>query len=596
MLSEISIHDFAIIDSLSLRLGNGLNVLTGETGAGKSIVIDALSFVLGARGGPSLVRAGARLARVEAVFTDVSDDMAALLDEWNVVADERTVVLARETTSSGRNTYRVNGHMVTQPMLKAAGDLLIETHGQHDTFGLLSPSLHLDMLDRLGGAPLLEARASLQILWKQWKTLRDERHALVADARERERRREWLAFEADEIAALALRPDELETLEAERSVLANADRIRSRAEEAVMLLDGGDDGGVRSALGRVVRLLAQIEPLDPASSAVAAAAVAVGVATDELRRDLGHYADSVEADPRRLDQVNERLSAIHRLQKKYGTTIREIVEYEQRAREELAGLELSEGRAHELESAIGAAAQMLAQAAGALSAQRREVAASLEGEVARELAELEMPNTRFAVRFEHEPDAEGIRLDESDPLHVSASGIDRVEFLISANPGQPLQPLARIASGGEMSRVMLAMQSVLARVNPVPTMIFDEVDAGLGGVAAEAVAARLRKIAESTSGRQVVCVTHLPLVAAAASVHWSLSKHVHDGRTTSRARILGERERAEEIARMMAGKQASDTTLRQAEEMLGHRKPRAMAAPELTSAAVRRRASRSERV
>lgn len=581
MLSEIVIHDFAIIERLHVRLEEGLNVLTGETGSGKSIVIDALAFVLGARGAASLVRAGARAARVEATFCDVSDELVALLETFGVEIEARTVVLSREASTSGRNVYRMNGHMVTQPALKAAGELLVEIHGQHDAHALLSAPRHLDLLDRLGGAALLEQRATVAALWKAWKALRDEREALLSEARERERRREWLTFEAEEIEALALReePDEREALEVERGVLANADKIRLRAEEARALLDGDDgDGGARTALGRISRVLSQIEPLDRNAAPVAAAAVALAEAADELAREIAVYAEGVESDPGRLEQVNERLDAIHRLQRKYGTTIRDIVAYGRRARAELAAIEHSQVRSAEIEDAIEQAGGRLAAAAAVLSSMRRQTAATLEGDVARELAALEMPNTRFAVRFEHTTQADGLQVEGCGhgPVHVGASGADGVELLISANPGQPLAPLARIASGGEMSRIMLAIQSVLARINPVPTMVFDEVDAGLGGIAAEAVAVRLRAIAESARGRQVVCITHLPLVAAAASVHWNLTKRVHEGRTVAAAQRLDASERAAEIARMMAGKQASETTLAQAHEMLA--RPAAMRA------------------
>lgn len=576
MLSEIVICDFAIIERLHVRLEEGLNVLTGETGSGKSIVIDALAFVLGARGGAAQVRAGARTARVEATFEGVCDEVTALLATLEVEVEDAAVVVSREASVSGRNVYRVNGTVVTQSTLATVGDLLVEIHGQHDAYALLRTSRHLDLLDRLGGAPLLERRAEVATLWKEWKALRDERDALQAEARERERRREWLTFEADEIASLRLceTPDERETLEVERSVLANADKIRLRAAEAHALLDGAEgDGGARTALARIARGLAQLEGLDRGAASVAAAAAALAVAADELAREISAYAETIDADPHRLEQVNERLNAIQRLQKKYGPTMRDILAYERRARADLAAIEHSEERGERIDGAIRALGERLAAAAAALSALRRDTAASLERDVARELGALEMPHTRFAVRFSHAPAADGLCVAgcAEGAVHVGASGADAVEFLISANLGQPLAPLARIASGGEMSRVMLAIQSVLARINPVATMIFDEVDAGLGGVAAEAVAVRLRVIAESARGRQVLCVTHLPLVAAAATVHWSLRKRVQADRTVAEAVRLDAGARAAEIARMMAGTQASETTLRQAEEMLSRR-------------------------
>ncbi|MBM3463707.1 MAG: DNA repair protein RecN [Armatimonadetes bacterium] len=573
MLAEINIQDFAIVDRLHLALEEGLNVLTGETGAGKSIVVDALGFVLGARAGASVVRPGAKLARVEALF-EASPEVRGRLDDLGLASDDAAIVLAREITAAGRNTHRINGTLVTQAVLREVGDLLVEVHGQHESQGLMSAARHLEFLDRLGGESVQQWRAPHKVAHERWKSLRAEREALVAQQRDRERRREWLAFEAEEIEAAGLiaQPDEIEALQAERSLLANADKIRVRVEEAAALLDDGDGvQGARTLLGRVARLLSQVSAFDPAAESTAATAQGALVSIEELARDLSAYGDRVDADPRRLEQVHERLDQISRLQKKYGGTVGEILAYAARARAELGTLQTSEARQAELEADIALAGGALAELAGKLSAARREVASSLEARVASELHDLEMKGTKFAARFswEHADDGLPVAALGDGLFQVGASGADRVEFLISANPGQPLMPLAQIASGGEMSRIMLAIQSVLAEVDPVGTLIFDEVDAGLGGIAAEAVAGRLRRIAQS---RQVVCITHLPLVAAAAATHWTISKEVVDDATRSRAALLNDVQRAHEIARMMAGKQASETTVRQAQEMLGKRK------------------------
>lgn len=619
MLEELRIQDFAIIDSLSIAFGQGLNVLTGETGAGKSIVIDALGFVLGARASASLVRHGSRVARVEAVFvlagdeavptaraedgaaateeagspaedgTDVTGDassargpaassLGALLEQARVPLEGPEIVLSREITAAGRNTWRINGSPVTQAVVRDVASLLVEIHGQHDSQGLMQVSRHLDLLDRLGGHDLEALRERHVALYRIYRGLRVERDRLVADERDRERRKEWLSFEVEEIesARLVVEPDELQDLEAERSILANADRIRGRLTEAAALLDEGEEGrgqGARDLFSRAAHCLAQVVPLDARAQPLAVAAESVRVATDELYHELLAHLEQVEADPRKLDQVQERLNLIGKLQRKYGTTLGEIVEYGRRARGELDRLEGCQERLQEMEREIARVSGEVAALARDLSQRRREVAADLEGQVAQELDGLEMRGTRFEVSFGFEAADDGLEVPglEGAPARVALGpcGVDRVEFLISANPGQPVGPLVRIASGGELSRVMLAIQSVLARVDPVGTMVFDEVDAGLGGVAAEAVASRLQRISWA---RQVICVTHLPLVAAAAAAHWSLAKEVQEGQTRTYARRLDLGDRAAEIARMLAGRQASETTLRQAEEMLQTRR------------------------
>lgn len=634
MLEELRIQDFAIIDSLAIGFGAGLNVLTGETGAGKSIVIDALGFVLGARASASLVRHGSRQARVEATFSvqdlpgapvgdppdgDPGDPAQAagdpgeppgpagdpsgtapgdpppgdsgdpggagpgamlggILEQARVPVEGPDLVLCREITAGGRNTWRINGSPVTQAVVRDVGALLLEIHGQHDSQGLMQASRHIDLLDRLGGADLQAVRAEHARAYRAFRALRAERDRLVAEERDRERRKEWLSFEVEEIesARLVVEPDEVETLEADRQVLANADRIRGRLADAAGFLDEGEGGrgqGARDLLSRAVRSLAQVVPLDPRAHALAEAAENAQVAVDELYHDLMGHLEQVEADPYKLDQVQERLNLIGRLQRKYGTTVAEIVAYGQRARAELTRLEGSQERLEAIGLELEQTSRDMGVRVADLSRRRRQVAAGLERRVAEELEGLEMKGTRFEVRFDLEAAEDGLEVPDlpEAPVRVAVGpgGVDRVEFLISANPGQPVGPLARIASGGELSRVMLAIQSVLAGIDPVGTMVFDEVDAGLGGVAAEAVASRLQRISES---RQVLCVTHLPLVAAAATAHWSLAKEVREGQTRTHARRLDSKERAGEIARMLAGRQASQTTLRQAQEMLQTRR------------------------
>jgi DNA repair protein RecN (Recombination protein N) len=601
MLEELRIQNFAIIEELILTPAAGLNVLTGETGAGKSIVIDALGFVLGMRAGPSIIRAGARSCHVEASFSRPPREVRDRLDALEIALEDDLVTVARDINTAGRNSYRLNGTLVSLAVLREVGEWLVEIHGQHEQQGLLVPARHVDLLDRLGGPELLTQRAEVETLYQRWRSLCAERERLLADDRDRERRREWLTFEIDEIAAAGLSSngtskrrdsepgdsphgdshpgtdpqpespdDELTALENERAVLTHADKLRHRTAEALAALDEGEASGshgqtsARDQLSQAARALSAVASLDTRLAPLLSSLEGVAAGLDDVCRDLRQYADTIDIDPQRLEAVNERLATLARLQKKYGPTLADVVAYAERARAELATLDASETRLGELTTAIGSTTSQLSASASALSRQRRAVADRIEGQVAEELRGLEMPHTRFAVRITHEP-------DDQQANRFFSNGIDRVEFLIAPNPGQPLQPLAKIASGGEMSRFLLAVHAVLAAASddgsgaaPL-TMIFDEVDAGLGGVAAEAVAARLSRIGEH---RQVLCITHLPMVAAAATSHFSLRKAVEGDSTRTHVKLLEPDERVPEIARMLAGNQVSETTLRQAREMM----------------------------
>lgn len=567
MLTELYVKDFALIDELRIEMGPGFNVLTGETGAGKSLIIDAVGLVLGGRATSDMVRTGADEAVIEGVF-DITDleSLAALLSEAGIEAEDGTLIVTREIARSGKNKCRINGRTVTLGMVAEVGAALVDIHGQHEHQSLLHVSRHLELLDRFGGSKIWPLRREVEELFTRLSGLEKELSRLRADGREKARRMDLLRFQVNEIDAANLRPGEEEELEAERLVLANAEQLFDAAAFAVSaLLEGsGDSPAVDDTLGAVLARLSEAAKVDPSLKPVMEALSGAEIAVREAARELRSYRDRIDFSPHRLDQVTERLETISRLKRKYGDTVEAILAYRVKTGAELASIEHSEEREAELTAEIAEAKRRLADVAGRLSRERKALARDLEGKIAEELAELEMPRARFSVAVERDEDDEGLEVDGGRWAY-GPKGIDRVEFLMSANPGEDLKPLARIASGGEMSRVMLALKAVLARLDEIPTMIFDEIDTGIGGKAALAVAEKLKAIG---SMRQVMCVTHQAVIAARGDVHFYISKAAEADRTVVKVRRLSGEERVREIARMMGGASLTQITLEHAREML----------------------------
>lgn len=563
MLTELTVEDFAIIDRLSLSLDPGFTVLTGETGAGKSIIIDALQAALGAKVPSDVVRTGARAASVEAIFELSEEDHAALgdvLEEYGV-ADEETLIFRREINAGGRATARLNGRAVPASVLSQIGAALVDIHGQSEHLSVLRADRQLDILDRYGS--LIPLRASVSDAVRTLSGLRRELRAMKEGQREAEQRLDLLRFQSGEIESAQLRAGEEEELRVERNLLANAEKLTSLASAAYDALHGGMTPAVDS-LGAAVTATGDIAAIDPGLAGLAERLQSAQVEIEDIADELRRYRDSVEYDPRRLEAIEERLDLLTRLQRKYGPSIEEVIAFGEGVRGELDDVENLDERIVALEDDTRLAEAKAGRLAGELSCRRGEAATALTSALAEALQGLGLKGTGFEVRVEREEAPDGLMVDGAGPFAYSPTGIDRVTFLVSFNPGEPLKPLERVASGGETSRFLLALKSVLATADRIPTLVFDEVDVGVGGRRATDVGQRMRLLADS---HQVLTVTHMPQIAALAGHHLTVLKAARAGRTTVDVHPLEDAERVEELAEMMSGT-GSDAARRNAEELL----------------------------
>ncbi len=547
VLVHLTIENFAIIDRIDLDLGPGLVALTGETGAGKSIVIDAVGGVLGQRLGPDVIRAGADAARIEAIIAmPPITELRDLLEEFGIPVEDDTLILGREISRSGRSIGRVNGRAVPLGCLQRLGRLLVDIHGQGDHLTLLRVAEHQRFLD--GYAGLDAVREEVARLAQELKAVRSERDELVRSQRDAERQADLLRYQIGEIEAARLHPGEDDELRQERTLLANAERLAAAVDQVREALTEAERDSAVDRLSTAATLLAEISRIDPSVAEEQNVLEALVDQVTELSRRLRRYRERIEVDPARLAEVEERLELIRSLQRKYGGTIEEVLAFADRARRELDQLVHHEERLLALAERESVLTAALAAAAVQLSQERAEAGARLAAEIESELAELNMAGARFRVVLDQQPDPNGIRLPDGRVVAFDATGIDRVEFFIATNPGEDFKPLVRVVSGGETARVMLALKNVLSRADPVPTLIFDEIDAGIGGRTAVIVG---QKIARLARNRQILCVTHLPQIAAFADIHVGVSKVIVDGRTVTEARVLGGEERVDELAAMI---------------------------------------------
>ncbi|OAT86513.1 DNA repair protein RecN [Desulfotomaculum copahuensis] len=556
MLISLDIENFGLIDRESIVFEPGLNVLTGETGAGKSIIVDAITVVLGGRASAGWIKSGRERARLTAV-ADAGEPpgLADWLAERGVGdSGDGTLVLSRELAANGRHICRLNGQAVTLGVYREAGGRLADLHGQHEQQSLFLPDRQRDLLDRSGGAPLLEKRAAAAALYASWRRARQSLDELLAGARDRARRLDMLAYQVHEIDQARPAEGEEEELTAERNRLANAEKIAALAAECYACLHGGEPEGqpALDALNRAAHALNGLCRLDGSVKPLLETVESSLYQLEDAARELAAYRETVEYNPERLQIIEDRLSSLRQLQRKYGDTVAEVLRYREQAAAEMEMLSGSEQNTAALEKEVQVLAERWHEAAAGLTAARRQAAGQLEKEITAELAELEMGRVEFKVQFE----------DLSGP---AAAGAERVEFLISPNPGEPLRPLARIASGGELSRVMLAARAILAAVDEVPTLVFDEVDAGIGGRALQAVAEKLAAIARR---RQVLCITHAAQIASFAAAHFYICKEVRGGQTRTRVEKLDPAGRLEELARMLGGRDVDGLVKEHARYML----------------------------
>jgi len=550
VLRRLEVERLAILDGLALEFGPGLNVLSGETGAGKSLLLDGLQLALGGRADPALIRQGERALRVAALFELQADSAAALrLEPLGIAPDDGCVLLAREVAREGRSTCRINGQLVSAAVLREAGAALVTLAGQGEHHRFALSSAQLDYLDGAPGAQ--SPRQRVAQAHAAWQRAVEARDGLGGDARERERRRDMLEFAVREIDGLGLAPDEDARLAARRQVLANAERLLGAARAGLEGLWEGE-GAVRDRLGAVAGELAAAVRLDPGLAEVAALLEQAAAAVDEAARGLRRYAEAVPHDPAELAAVEGRWGQLQRLRRKYGETAAEVLEYGAQAAAELAALQAGEERGRALAAEAEARAAALAESCAELSAVRAAAAERLMAELGAELAELGMAGARLQVELTQRADGAAQALEAPDGRRHSAGerGWDTAAFLWSANAGEAPQPLGRVASGGELARLLLALHALRAEGVDVPTLVFDEVDAGVGGRAAAAVAARLQLLG---ARRQVLCVTHLAVIAAAADRHFLIEKTAAGERTLTGVRALAGEQRTAEVARMLDG-------------------------------------------
>lgn len=565
MLAELNVSNFAIIEKLRIPFAPGFNVLTGETGAGKSIIIDAVSNLLGERADSTAIRSGAEQARIEGIFLlkgDLQRIIAPLLQEYGLEEEDEALILTREINRDGRNVCRVNGRAVTLRILRRIGQELIDIHGQTEHLSLKRVRQHVDFLDRF--ADLGELRSEVAAKVRDLRQVRRSLEGLLRDERELARREDLLRYQVQEIAAAKLQPGEEEELNRERILLANAERLTTLADAAYRALyEGGEERkSVLDLLAEATQALKGLEELDPTLQGQREAAEEVSYRLEDLARNVRSYRDSIEYNPDRLRQVEERLDLIYSLKRKYGDSIADILAFAERAARELDDIAHSEERIAELQDQERKLLAGIGQLAGELSAARREASERLAAAIERELADLNMGKARFTVDIEQVEAEDGVEVG-GKRYAFDATGIDRVEFLISPNIGEPLKPLVKIASGGETSRLMLAMKSVLSAADYIPTLIFDEIDAGIGGRAGVIVGQKLWNL---TPEHQVFCVTHLPQIACFGDAHFQVRKGVVGGRTVTKVQRLGDGGRLKELTLMLGP--VSEATRKSALEML----------------------------
>ena len=547
MLSLLHIENIAVIEQADISFDRGFNILTGETGAGKSIVIDAISAILGERAYRDMIRTGANMASVRAVFTDVPE--LPWFSENGVEYDPETII-QRQIHLDGKNVCRVNGSLVTVSILRKLGIQLINIHGQHDSASLFDENNHLQFLDLFANNEHL--RADYADKYEAVAKLRREIDRMTMDEGEKLRRMETLKYQIEEISKANLEAGEDEELEARRKLLQNAEKLASGMDTAVECLYGGDDtDGAAGLLAEAERALARLSKFGDSLAAlhdkVADLMYQVQDAAEEVRDardDLSYSADE-------LEQIESRLDVIHRLRRKYGVTCTDILEYLEKAKRELDEIEFADDHLERLKGKLQKAEKTAWDAAFALRENRKATAQTLSARILTELAQLDMPRVQFSCQFTE--------------LELQNNGADAVAFYMSANAGEALKPLNKVASGGELARIMLAMKNVLAEQDQVNTLIFDEVDTGVSGRAAQKVAEKLRSVARN---KQVLCVTHLPQLAALANTHLLIAKSERDGRTYTTVSPLDLEGRKMELARIIGGTNITETTLKSAEEML----------------------------
>jgi DNA repair protein RecN (Recombination protein N) len=565
MIREISIRNIALIDDLTIHFEEGFNILTGETGAGKSIIIDSVNLALGERADRDLIQTGKDFARVDLLFYITDKRLDEILVEYGISPEEDgSLLIMRELSIQGRNLCKVNGRSVTLTMLREITRHLVDIHGQHQHQSLLTPESHVEFLDRLGGSDLETTKNNLLEAWSAWQATKKEIRKLQGWNENGERRRDILKFQIEEIEAAALQPGEEEVIRKERSVLAHAEKIANSVAEAYELLysGGGNATSVIDGLSSVVNQLKAVQGIDEKLDTIIESIENLHYTLEDSVHELRFYRDSFDYDPMRLGELDDRLDLLLTMKRKYGASIEDVIQLRTELESELDLLENSQERLDDLQKQSRDQYQVVLKCCRMLSQKRKKVAQFLEQQLTKELADLNMGRTLFQVSMSSPDHAAA---EDFEISGITRNGYDEVVFLISPNPGEPLKPLAKIISGGEMSRLMLAFKTILGDLDEIPTMIFDEIDVGISGRTAQKVAEKIRGISRN---RQVICVTHLPQIASMADCHFIIEKKLSEEHTRTSVSKLNIQERKEEIARMIGGSKLTSLSLEHAAELI----------------------------
>jgi DNA repair protein RecN (Recombination protein N) len=566
MLTELHIKNFAIIDQLQLEFETGLIAFTGETGAGKSIILDALDTLLGSRAESTFIRKGEEGAMIEATFRipeKLQERLHGILEREALLDDPRYVTLSREIRRDSRNVARVNGRITSVKLLSEIGEQLVDIHGQSEHLSLLRVQKHLYLLDQYANAQ--EALQAYRSTYRELLNVRKELKNLRNEQKQAKERIDLLEYQIDEIDKANLEPGEEEGLKQERDRLANAEKIATLGQEALILLDENTPTNptITDQLGQVIEVLNKLAKLDASQEKTREETLGAFTTLTEVSHDLRLYIETIEFNPKRLDQVEERLELISHLKRKYGDSIADILATGEKAKQTLENINLTSERIDELEAEEEKLLTRLGQHAETLSEQRHQAAEKLQGALETELDDLRMPEARFRVQFEHEKDPQGMPLSNGERVAFDETGHEHIEFFIETNPGEGFKPLVKIASGGETSRLMLALKNVLARADNIPTLIFDEIDQGIGGRVGAIVGHKLWLLAKD---HQVLCITHLPQLAAFGHQHFQVQKEIEEGRTLTHANLIEGEERLQELAQMLG--EVNTSTLQSAQEIL----------------------------
>lgn len=550
MLISLLVKNYALVKELRIDFSEGLNILTGETGSGKSIIVGALSLVLGERAASANIRTGEEKALIEATFETEENSLVGKVLAAYGFEKEACLVISREISLSGKSQIRLNGRIITQSMLKEISRYLIDIHGQHDHQILLDPSEHLQFLDAFGKDKIAVLQEKFAAFFQAWKKAKNELMVLRQKQQDREKQIDFLRFQVEEIEAAGIKPEEDRLLAEEHARLASAEKIQVICEEvlqALSLEDKSIAANMQAALSLILKISKMDSLLFPQVEALQQAEILV----DEVVRAVQNYKEMVQMDPVRLQEVEERMGLIDKLKRKYGPSLEGILKAFEEAKKELDILENSSEYMEELEVKLKQLSLQTAQSASALSCARQQVAKEIEKKIKVELPAVNMAKTLFKVNFSSMESEEGL-LVGSQKLRVDEKGLDQVEFMVSANPGEPLKPLAKIASGGEISRLMLALKSVLAKTDYIATMVFDEIDVGIGGETAGQVG---KKIFDLSKSHQILCISHLPQIASQGKYHLRVNKEQKENHTFIYVEKLGQDARIKEIAKLLAGKE-----------------------------------------